>query len=466
MLELIYFDHHDNCEFKHANATLADCETCRNQYLDLLARFGTKKCDSNHYGILKTSLKDCKFCTKNIRILETLQQLRKEYFIVKTNELYEYEAKNKPGRNIHVHEYFQDHPCRPDLLDSKRNSAGFDCSTCVKLWDLLFCQKLHGPLVDHKCDQHSCQLCQRFIKYWDIHASIARMCFRFTVKFYEDIVRDQTGSTASCWDGNVDSINSFIVFGSLQAVKRLKEIIVQTRNPLQISLTISLNKAKIKIPTVVIEGSIGVGKSSVLKSVSESIFKDNMVVSLEPVSEWTNFQGENLLEKFYQSPKEYGFILQNLIHASKANQYFEQDFTDKHLHVVERSLSTSQLCFAAVLLKQGILTKLQFKTLGEIWKKNEQNCSYLTRLTKIIYLQCDPKTSLDRIRKRNRPSEAKITLEYLEALHDVYDDVMFNFQELTGHQVEVVYIDANQDEQIVLKECDQVILEILDEEMP
>jgi hypothetical protein len=43
---------------------------------------------------------------------------------------------------------------------------------------------------------------------------------------------------------------------------------------------------------------------------------------------------------------------------------------------------------------------------------------------------------------------------------------MLDFKNLTGHRAEIVYIDANQDEKTVLKECDQAILETLDEEMP
>ena len=52
-----------------------------------------------------------------------------------------------------------------------------------------------------------------------------------------------------------------------------------------------------------IEGNIGAGKSTILRLISAS-FNDVEFIE-EPVKEWQNLGGENLLDAFYKDPKRY-----------------------------------------------------------------------------------------------------------------------------------------------------------------
>jgi len=45
----------------------------------------------------------------------------------------------------------------------------------------------------------------------------------------------------------------------------------------------------------------------------------------------------------------------------------------------------------------------------------------MQRPTVIVHLDVESSVALDRIRKRGRPCEAGITIEYLTALHDAYE---------------------------------------------
>jgi deoxyguanosine kinase len=58
-----------------------------------------------------------------------------------------------------------------------------------------------------------------------------------------------------------------------------------------------------------IEGNIGVGKSTLLKILSENMIEDIEYLP-ENVTSWQNLGGKNinLLEMMYQDPVRYGFI--------------------------------------------------------------------------------------------------------------------------------------------------------------
>ena len=70
------------------------------------------------------------------------------------------------------------------------------------------------------------------------------------------------------------------------------------------------------------------------------------------------------------------------------------------------------------LEKDGHINKIE-KDLYDIWfeffKKDVKIDGY-------IYIKADPKTSLERIKKRNRQGEENISLEYLEKLHKAHNE--------------------------------------------
>ena len=57
-----------------------------------------------------------------------------------------------------------------------------------------------------------------------------------------------------------------------------------------------------------IEGNIGAGKSTLLNVLDNKI--DNCVVIQEPVLDWKNVGGEDLLACFYKEPKRWTFTFE------------------------------------------------------------------------------------------------------------------------------------------------------------
>ena len=101
-------------------------------------------------------------------------------------------------------------------------------------------------------------------------------------------------------------------------------------DPIRRSKTIkSPTKLKEKRPfTVVVEGNIGSGKTTFLEHFSA---KDIVEVVTEPVEEWRNVGGHNLLQLMYENPSRWSHIFQS---------YVQLTMTKNHV----RKLSSSQVC--------------------------------------------------------------------------------------------------------------------------
>ena len=107
------------------------------------------------------------------------------------------------------------------------------------------------------------------------------------------------------------------------------ENIKENLDPIKRSKTIkSPTKLKEKRPfTVVVEGNIGSGKTTFLEHFSA---KDIVEVVTEPVEEWRNVGGHNLLQLMYENPSRWSHIFQS---------YVQLTMTKNHV----RKLSSSQV---------------------------------------------------------------------------------------------------------------------------
>jgi len=167
-----------------------------------------------------------------------------------------------------------------------------------------------------------------------------------------------------------------------------------------------------------IEGNIGSGKSSVIKELKKK-YKQFYYLE-EPVDIWTNVKDDNgktILDLFYEDNTRWAYTFQNLAYITRVQQILA--VKDKYdVIITERSIFTDRNVFANSLEKDGHINQIE-KGLYDNWfeflKKDIKVNGY-------IYIKADPKTSLERIRKRNRQGEENITLEYLEKLHKAHNE--------------------------------------------
>lgn len=145
---------------------------------------------------------------------------------------------------------------------------------------------------------------------------------------------------------------------------------------------------------VCIDGTIGAGKSSLMKRLAH-----RFVCFPEPVAEWT------LLASYYRQPAVYAFPLQLQILLSQFQQH--QRFPEG-LVLVERCPWTSRHVFAPL-----VLTDSELALFGAVYDR------FTYPVDAFIYLDVPPEVAFQRLQQRS-PMDRTIPLAYLHRLHDRY----------------------------------------------
>ena len=156
---------------------------------------------------------------------------------------------------------------------------------------------------------------------------------------------------------------------------------------------------------IVVEGCIGVGKTSLARLLSDEL--DARLV-LEVVEE------NPFLPKFYEDPERFGFNVQTFFLLSRYKQLRELSqgalFFD---HTVSDYLFDKDFLFASLNLR------------GDEWDLYldlyEQLKPKLPTPDLVVYLRADPDLLLRRIAKRDRPFERDMEADYLRRLGAAYD---------------------------------------------
>lgn len=157
---------------------------------------------------------------------------------------------------------------------------------------------------------------------------------------------------------------------------------------------------------------MGAGKSTLLSFLDVSVIK-------EPVDEWSNTAGSNILERYYSDPKRWAFTFQlnalhsrsQLWHSTLAKQPLQQHFS-------ERSPMADRYIFGEIMRSEGNMDASEFSIYDNLCNTLMADCP----LEAIIYLKCDPAICYERIKKRNRTGEECIPLSYLQKVHDRHEE--------------------------------------------
>lgn len=197
---------------------------------------------------------------------------------------------------------------------------------------------------------------------------------------------------------------------------------------------------------ITIGGNIGCGKSILMDSLKKhvkTINHFNVEYFPEPIEKWGHW-----IDSFYMNPTKYGFHFQMKILAEFL--YFDMNKHIFTMNVTERSPLESLEVFSRSLV--------HFKNLAH----TEHNlfCEYFNLVgwkpQTFIYLKTDPSVCHDRIKQRQRECESGITLEYIQNIHEMYEQFLFKYKDIMNIHV----IDANQSEDKVFNTVQEILKNI------
>ena len=195
-----------------------------------------------------------------------------------------------------------------------------------------------------------------------------------------------------------------------------------------------------------IDGNIGSGKSTFMKKLKEK-FADNPDVYFveEPLDQWHKIKtkdGKNLIENYYSDMKRYAYIFQNFAYITRLRILYDAVYNSgASVIVTERSVESDRYLFAKMLYESELMNDLE-------WQVYLSWYGFLNiNVDKIIYIKTDVDNCVDRIKKRARDGEDKISKEYLTQLDGKHEEWL-------SDRKNVVILDGNKNiyDDIVFKE--------------
>ena len=166
-----------------------------------------------------------------------------------------------------------------------------------------------------------------------------------------------------------------------------------------------------KIYHIAVEGTIGVGKTSLARILSEEI-QGRLVLE--------EFEDNPFLKEFYQDRKRWAFQTQINFLISRYYQQLRLQqidmFADK---IVSDYMFAKDKLFAQTSLDDNEM--ILYKKLANIFEKN------ITPPDLVIFLQSDVDRLMENIKSRGRDYEKDIDWEYLSQLNEIYNQYFLSY---------------------------------------
>ncbi len=182
-----------------------------------------------------------------------------------------------------------------------------------------------------------------------------------------------------------------------------------------------------------LEGNIGAGKTTIMKIIGQYFSSVEFVE--EPVKQWQNLGGMNLLDAFYTDPQRWGFTFEFYSMLSKIKALLNAANSDKPVIVIERSILSNKV-FIDLSHELGKLEEMEFRMLMNTYDFYWQHV--YPQLSGIIYLDTPVDECIRRITKRNRGEECSIERSYLQKIKEKMD-IMANSSTMKVIRIDGMY---------------------------
>ena len=164
---------------------------------------------------------------------------------------------------------------------------------------------------------------------------------------------------------------------------------------------------------VAIEGTIGVGKTSLANLLSEKLSAKLVLETIED---------NPFLSDFYEDPERHAFQTQLwfLLQRYQQQQDLRQVDMFQNLVITDYMFVKDRL-FASLNLSEKEMSL--YDTVANMMERN------VIHPDLVIFLQADTETLMKNIAKRGRDFEKNISEDYIDALNQVYNEYFFRYQD-------------------------------------
>ncbi len=163
--------------------------------------------------------------------------------------------------------------------------------------------------------------------------------------------------------------------------------------------------------TIAIEGPVGVGKTTLARSLAKRLSAQLVLEEVE-----TN----PFLRQFYSDPRRTAFQTQMFFLLSR----YQQQLSLKQPDLFTRSTVVDYIFQKDRIFAYLTLEEAELALYDRIYGLLDPR---VPKPDLVVYLQARPQVLLDRIRSRNRDWERPITQDYLERVSSAYNDYFFRY---------------------------------------
>ena len=168
----------------------------------------------------------------------------------------------------------------------------------------------------------------------------------------------------------------------------------------------------------IVEGNIGVGKSTFLQQMKK--YDPSIDIIPEPKDSWTSTAyGQSLLSNFYENTPRWAYTLETFAMMRRTQDHLKEQNNPNPQRLMERSVYSGHYCFAVNGYESGYFSDLEWNIYTK-WV-NFLIKDYCKPPRGFIYLKACPEICFTRIRKRSRKSEQKLSFSYLKAIHEQHE---------------------------------------------
>jgi deoxyadenosine/deoxycytidine kinase len=176
---------------------------------------------------------------------------------------------------------------------------------------------------------------------------------------------------------------------------------------------------------IVVDGVTGVGKSSLVKIISEEF-------GLKPFSEM--FEDENrLLNKFFHDRAKWAFPMQTNFLTNRFKQYRQAMKVGNA--VMDRSIYSDKI-FARMYLEYGYFKPEEYAVYKNLL---DTMLEHVVPPRLLVYLKVDTDEAVRRIKKRGREDEVDVEWQYWDNLNRFYES---NYRDFDEHHLLTIKVDS------------------------